>query len=147
MELPILLRQMKSGIPRKRLSSPPQSTELSQGRLLSLLYEWSWGAPGLFPASAEDLSTGKRVQDLEDVHSVFRLAPSLGAGVTFVLRFEKPISFTKDPVFRVFGQGDLMVAEKTGEVLLVQRSSLYIVYVCRFASIPYGQVTAQWRPR
>ena len=112
-----------------------------------LLYEWSWGAPGLFPASAEDLSTGKRVQDLEDVHSVFRLPPSLGAGVTFVLRFEKPISFTKDPVFRVFGQGDLMVAEKTGEVLLVQRSSLYIVYVCRFASIPYGQVTAQWRPR
>lgn len=113
-----------------------------------LMYEWSWGAPNLFPVDLKDLSPGERVQDLEDVVSAFRLPPIGRTNLTFILRFERPVRFTIDPIFRVFGMGDEPLVERTGAQLELQRSSLYIVYVCRLPVIvPNGQVVAQWRPR
>lgn len=114
----------------------------------NLVYEWSCGAPDLFAVNRGELQPGLRVRDLPYVESRLGLPPVITyvAGVTFILRFEKPIHLASEPIFRVYGPGGEVLDEK-GATEHVQHSSLYIVYVCRIAiGIPFGKITAQWVP-
>lgn len=109
-----------------------------------LTYEYAWGAPDLFPISGEDMSTGKRCQDLEYVESEFRLPEVRVANFTFVLRFERPVRFSKEPMCEFRGYGDALIEERSAEV---QKSTLYDVYVCKLpVKLPYGRVRAYWVP-
>lgn len=113
-----------------------------------LVYEWSWGAPHLFAVNRNELQSGLRVQDLPYVESRLSLPPVVTyvAGVTFVLRFEKPIHLAVEPVFRVYSPGGEVLDERSATEH-VQHSSLYVVYVCRITiGIPFGRITAQWVP-
>lgn len=114
-----------------------------------LCYELAWGGPDLFPVSLVDLQLGKRTADLEDVESRFLMPPTgRVSNVGFVLRFERPVTFSKEPVFRVYSMtGELLDERTVDKESGIQNSSLYTVYVSKLAvSVPLGRVTAQWRP-
>lgn len=102
-----------------------------------------------YPVSLDELRPGKRAEDLEFVESTINPPPATSVNLNFILRFEKPVNLTKEPVFRILGSCDEVLGEKSGlEDIEVQSSSLYKVYVCRIPmSSPGARVLAQWRPR
>jgi hypothetical protein len=136
---------------RELSSLDPQLTEFQihiQGpfkRNESLTYEWSFGAPNLYPVRSADLRPGKRQTANDYVESDYQLPPNRIAHFTYVLRFEDPTGVKFDPICEFVGLGDTVFSKKT---MTLQVSSMYTVYVCKLpVNMPHGRVRVRWQPK
>lgn len=113
----------------------------------TIVYEWSWGFPDMFPTSVADLQPGKRIEDRDQV--ITSIGPIKAPIESFVLvaRFEGRPKFIQEPTIRLLdGTGNRVSWPSS---LKEQKSSLYTNYVEKIPGIPLpsGYIHVEWVPR